>query len=193
VSDDSDFQDLIRRARGGDPDAAADLVRRYEPAIRRAVRVRLADDRLRRLLDSTDICQSVLGSFCVRLALGEYELERPQQLLNLLMDMSRKKLINQHRRQAAARRDYRRNLAGGLDERQFAAAGDSPSGQIAARELLDEVRRRLTADELLLSERRAQGREWTEIAAELGGTAEGLRKKLTRAVGRVAAELGLDD
>jgi hypothetical protein len=193
VSDDSEFQDLIRRARGGESDAAADLVRRYEPAIRRAVRVRLADDRLRRLLDSTDICQSVLGSFCVRLALGQYELTDPQQLLRLLVDMSRKKLIDQRRRQGAARRDYRRNLAGGLDERHHAAAGETPSGQFAARELLAEVRKRLAPDELYLSEQRAQGRDWADIATELGGSPEALRKKLARAVTRVADDLGLDD
>ena len=40
------FDELIRRVRAGDPDAAAELVRNYEPAIRRAVRFRLADARL---------------------------------------------------------------------------------------------------------------------------------------------------
>jgi hypothetical protein len=34
-----------------------------DPAIRRVVRVRLQDRQLRRLLDSMDICQSVLGNF----------------------------------------------------------------------------------------------------------------------------------
>src|SRR5262245_23610315 len=53
------FDELMRRVRAGDEQAAADLVRRYEPAIRRAVRVRLRDPQLRRLLDSIDICQSV--------------------------------------------------------------------------------------------------------------------------------------
>src|SRR6516165_1899580 len=62
------FQDLIRRIRAGDPEAAAELVRRYEPTIRRAVRVRLVDARLGALLDSLDVCQSVLASFFVRSA-----------------------------------------------------------------------------------------------------------------------------
>ncbi len=64
----SDFRDLIRRVRAGDDGAATELVRRYEPAIRRAVRIRLADTRLARAFDSMDICQSVLGSFFVRSA-----------------------------------------------------------------------------------------------------------------------------
>ena len=45
------FRELIDRVRSGDEQAAIDLVRRYEPAIRRAARVRLRDPRLGRLLD----------------------------------------------------------------------------------------------------------------------------------------------
>jgi hypothetical protein len=52
------FRELIDRVRSGDEQAAIDLVRRYEPAIRRAARVRLSVPRLGRLLDSMDIWQS---------------------------------------------------------------------------------------------------------------------------------------
>ncbi len=89
------FQTLIARVRSGDEQAAAELVRLYEPAIRRAARVRLLDTRLNRLLDSMDICQSVMASFFVRTALGQYELETPDQLLKLLATMTRNKLANQ--------------------------------------------------------------------------------------------------
>jgi hypothetical protein len=41
------FRELIRRVRAGEEQAAAELVWRYEPAIRRAVRVRLRGPRLR--------------------------------------------------------------------------------------------------------------------------------------------------
>lgn len=59
------FGELIERVRLGEADAAVELVRTYEPAIRRTLRVRLVDARLRSTLDSMDICQSVLGSFFV--------------------------------------------------------------------------------------------------------------------------------
>src|SRR5271166_2466222 len=94
-SENQDFQALLGRVRAGDAQAASELVRRYEPAIRRAARVRLVDTRLNRLLDSMDICQSVLASFFVRTALGQYELETPEQLLKLLAVMARNKLHNQ--------------------------------------------------------------------------------------------------
>jgi hypothetical protein len=39
---------LLDRVRAGDQEAATELVRRYEPALRRVVRLRLRDRRLRR-------------------------------------------------------------------------------------------------------------------------------------------------
>jgi RNA polymerase sigma-70 factor (ECF subfamily) len=59
--------------------------------------------------------------------------------------------------------------------------------------LVQETRRRLAPDERHLLELREQGREWAEIAEELGGSPEALRKKLARAVDRVARDLGLDE
>jgi len=47
---------------------ALELVREYEPLIRREVRLHLEDQRLARLFDSMDICQSVLASFFLRTA-----------------------------------------------------------------------------------------------------------------------------
>ena len=38
MPDNPSIDDLIRRVRAGDQDAASELVKRYEPAIRRAVR-----------------------------------------------------------------------------------------------------------------------------------------------------------
>ena len=73
MPEENSFDGLVARLRCGDPDAAAELVRRYEPAIRAAVRGRMADTRLRRLFDSMDVCQTVLDSFLARVALGQYE------------------------------------------------------------------------------------------------------------------------
>src|SRR5262245_48434650 len=157
------FDELIRRVRAGDQDAATELVKRYEPAIRRAVRFRLADARLGTLLDSMDICQSVLASFFIRAASGQYELEPPGQLLRLLTAMARNKLNSQARKQLAQRRDTRRVAAGGQDEDQLVAVGESPSRVVAARDLLQEVHRRLSADERRLLELRTQGYDWSAI------------------------------
>ena len=193
MNETSPFRDLIGRVRAGDEHAAEELLRRYEPAIRRTIRARLRDSRLRRFLDSMDISQAVLGSFFVNVSLGRYELERPEDLLQLLTAMAHHKLTNEVHKQQAARRDHRRLAASPVEDQAVAAPGSSPSQHVAARELLQEARRRLSAEERRLLEQREQGLEWGQIAAELDAQPEALRKKLARAVERVAQELGLNE
>ncbi len=186
------FKDFIRRVRAGDEHAANELVERYGPAMRRAVRVRLRDARLRRLLESIDICQSVFASFFLRAALGQYDIESPDQLLRLLSTIARNKVVNQARRERAVCRDEGRlNRAAMVEDCEASEAG--PSRQIEARELLEEARSRLSVDERRLFERRAQGASWAEIAAELGGSPDALRIRLARGVARVGKQLGLDE
>jgi RNA polymerase sigma factor (sigma-70 family) len=192
MAQDRPFHELIRRVRGGDEQAATDLVRLYEPAVRRAVRYRLADTRLGRALDSLDICQSVLGSFFIRAALGQYDLETPEQLIKLLTTMARNKLAGQVERERAGVRDQRRVAECDTAEWATLTGGATPSRVATARELLDEARRRLTADERQLLEMREEGHAWAEIARRRGASAEALRKTLSRAVSRVADELGWD-
>src|SRR5262249_46331816 len=143
MSQEADFHDLIRRVRAGDPAAGAELVRRYEPAIRLAVHVRLAHLGLRRLLDSTDICQSVLASFFLRAASGQYELETPGQLVKLLTAMARNKLLKQARDQQAARRDRRRLRGAPPDAGERVDPAPSPSAAPAHHDLLPALRPRL--------------------------------------------------
>jgi RNA polymerase sigma-70 factor (ECF subfamily) len=193
MSEDPSFGDLIRRVRAGEEEAATQLVRRYEPTIRRIVDVRLRDPRLRRLLDAEDVCQSVLASFFVRAAMGQYRLDTPEQLVRLLATMARNKLANQVHRHQAQRCDYRRVTTGTVEEREIAAPDPSLSTETSSAKLLQDARQRLSAEERRLLELRQEGRSWAEIAAALGGSPDGLRMQLTRAVDRVARELGLDE
>jgi RNA polymerase sigma-70 factor (ECF subfamily) len=187
------FTVLIRRVRAGDAAAAAELVREYEPAIRRAVRIRLRDAPLRRLLDASDVCQSVLASFFARAALGQYDLDTPEQLLKLLATMARNKLANQAHKHRAARRDHRRVEPGCPEDRQLVAPDPSPSQQAALNELVQKCRECLSADELRLADLRGQGHDWAGIAGQLGGSPEALRKQFARAVSRVAQQVGLEE
>jgi len=129
------FHELMTRVRTGDDQAAEELVRRYESTIRMAVRVRLEHLGLRRLLDSVDICQSVLANFFVRAATGQFDLESPTQLVNLLVTMAKNRLVNHARHLHAAKRDERRR-DGGADPDELADPGASPSKVVANRELL---------------------------------------------------------
>jgi RNA polymerase sigma-70 factor (ECF subfamily) len=195
VSDVRPSADLVARIRTGDGAAAAELVRQFEPVIRTRVRVwlRMQDARLRRLFDSMDICQSVLASFFVRAAAGQYDLDRPEQLIGLLVQMARHKLGHQVSRQTALRRDVRRVSENGLETNHPAQSVPSPADRCANQELLNEVRRRLTDEELRIADHRAAGNDWAAIASEMGGTAAGRRMQFARALDRVSEQLGLDE
>jgi RNA polymerase sigma-70 factor (ECF subfamily) len=183
---------LLRKVRAGDQQAATTLVRHYEPAIRRVVRLRLANAPLMALLDSTDICQSVLASFFVRMNLGQYTFETPEQMIRLLATMARSKLAAQVRRQQAQRRD-RRRVTSVEDEGQLPARTPTPSRLVEAKDLLAEVHRRLSPEERQIAELRQQGHDWADLADQMGGSPDGLRMRLTRALNRVTRELGLED
>jgi RNA polymerase sigma factor (sigma-70 family) len=189
-----EYLDFIRRIREGDERAAEELVRRYEPEIRVEVRawLRLRNPALRRVFDSMDICQSVLASFFARAAVGDFDLDEPPQLIRLLVGMARNKVAEQARHHQRQRRDVRR--VGDLDIQEGVLAGghETPSRLVSGRELLEKFRERLSEEERQIADLRAKGHDWASVAAQLGGTADGRRKQLARAVVRVEQDLGLD-
>jgi RNA polymerase sigma-70 factor (ECF subfamily) len=192
MSTPSTFNDLIRRVRAGDEDAATELVKRYEPAIRRAVRFRMADTRLERMMDSMDVCQSVFASFFERTTAGQFDLEQPEQLMKLLMTMARNKFASHAQGLQRQCRDYRRVQNEAVDAQHVAADQSSPSMHVAGQELIFHADRLLSADERQLRDMRKDGLDWGAIAQQLGSTPEALRKKLARAMDRVTQELHLD-
>ena len=194
MSEEAKFTDFVRRIRAGDQQAAADLVREYEPLIRREIHFQLEDQRLRRVFDSMDVCQSVLASFFLRTAAGEYELEDPRQLLKLLVSMARHKLASAARREHRQRRDHRRLTPGGVDALENVARNEpTPSQQVAGKELLERFRASLTDEEQQLVDLRSDGLGWDEVAKRVGGNATARRMQLARAVERVVRELKLDE
>jgi RNA polymerase sigma-70 factor (ECF subfamily) len=195
MADEMSFRDLLKRVRAGDPEATRKLALRYEPDIRRAANRPLNDLRLRNLLDSMDICQAVLAEFFVRAADGQFELTEPEELLKLFVTMARNQVLDESRYYKAARRDHRRQVAD-LSEHclgGFADDSPTPSRIVSARELLEEISRRLSTEERDLLEQHTAGHEWATLAEQRGSSAAALRKKLSRALTRVVSEIGLLD
>jgi RNA polymerase sigma-70 factor (ECF subfamily) len=188
-----EFTELIARVRAGDARAAEELVQEYGPLIRLEVRRRMRDPRLRRVFDSLDVCQSVLASFFVRAALGQYDLDDPAEVVKLLVGMARNKVACEARKQTRECRDLRRVEAFGDRHLDAVAPGPSPSQAVAGEELLLAVRQELSDEERQIADRRAQGQSWDEIAVELGGTGQGRRKQLERAIERVVQRFELDE
>src|SRR5262245_22540709 len=193
MSASSTFVQSVARSRAGDEPAAAALVRQYEPLIRREIRMKLEDQRLNRLFDSMDVCQSVLASFFLRTAAGEYDLERPEQLVGLLVSMARHKLASAARREYRERRDSRR-VAERAGERLgcLPDGGAGPGEVLAGKALLSQLGQALSEEERQIVELRSDGLAWADVAATLGGTAQSRRMQLTRAVERIMRELGIE-
>jgi DNA-directed RNA polymerase specialized sigma24 family protein len=127
----------------------------------------------------------------VRVALGQYELNDPGRLRGLLIEMARRKLAEAARSQQRARRDVRRVEGSPIEDGEIAAPVPDPAQVVEARELLQQVQARLTEEEWMLTTLRSQGHDWAAIANTVGGTSDSRRKQHTRALNRVAKELGL--
>jgi RNA polymerase sigma-70 factor (ECF subfamily) len=186
-----DFAEFLWRIRGGDEDAARELVQRFEPLIRREVRLRIGDGRLNRAFDSQDVSQSVLASFFARAASGEYELDRPDQLGRLLMTMARNRMISRTRRERRLVRDVRRVVAEPKVLDQLTDHKPSPSEIVSRKEQLDLLRAALTANEQQILELRTLGFTWDEIATKLGGTGHARRMQLSRGLARMEERGGV--
>ena len=191
---DSSFDELIKGIRSGDAEAATRLVREFEPEIRRTIRIHLHDSPLQRQFDSMDICQSVMANFLVRATAGQFELDRPEKVLGLLITMARNKLTDK----ARAQKGTRRHPGGKMQEgsavlKNVPDAADSPSLVLQGQELMEQIKKHLTPEEGVLLEYRAAGLEWPEIAAKLNAKPDGLRKQFTRAIDRIVEQLNVDN
>jgi len=178
----------MHRVRAGDETAAAELVQHYEPEIRRDIRLRLTNPKLRRVVDSMDISQSVFGNFFVRAVHGEFELDRPEQLMGLLSRMVTNKVIDRHRRETSRKAQY--TVDDPVENRNLPGSTPTASAIISGEELLHQFQDRLSSDEREIADLRRNGVPWSEIATTLGQNADALRKQLTRACSRVMTELG---
>ena len=192
MPEDVPFADLLRRVRAGDQDAARELFERYEPAIRRAVRYRLGEGHLNAVFDSMDICQSVLASFFVRVAAGQFDLARPGQLVALLTKMAHNKVAWQVRYHRQERRDMRRKESATRTDTQLSSEPD-PARQAQARELLERMWRSMDLELREIASRRLDGQSWAQVASELGGTAGARRKQFERGLDEIALRLGISE
>jgi RNA polymerase sigma-70 factor (ECF subfamily) len=146
------FQDLLARLRRGDNDAASQVINRYAGRLIALTRSRL-DERLRRRVDPEDVLQSVLRSFFVRLAHGEYLLRDWDSMWGLLVCITTRKCARALTRHRAASRDMGREKAGVLSRPELIEAldcldrGPGPEDAALMEEALDQALRGFTTAE----------------------------------------------
>jgi RNA polymerase sigma factor (sigma-70 family) len=193
MPDNPDFADFLRRIRAGDDLAAMELVRRFEPLIRREVRTRIGDQRLKRAFDSVDVSQSVLAIFFSRAATGEYELESPEQLVRLLVTMARNRLVSRARKERRLVRDVRRLASDPAVLEQVPDRQSSPSEVLSKKEQVAQLEAYLTDEEQQIFNLRTEGLSWDEVAARIGGSGQARRMQLSRGIERLERQLGPAD
>ncbi len=192
IEDHSAFLILIDRLRRGDAAAAEEIVRRYEPLVRREIRLRIVDSRLSRVYDSIDFVQEVLASFLLRVRHSEFELHEERDLVRLLTAMAKNKVVSGSRRILSDKRDGKR-----VDPSEFLMAAsvareETPSKIIELRELIESAHDRLSEDERQIAAFRRENLSWDEIGKRMNSTASACRIKLSRALHRISIELGLE-
>ncbi len=176
---------LLRRFRGGQPDAATALYLRYAQRLR-ALAAGQCGAELAPRLDPDDIVQSVFRTFFRRAARGQYDVPEGDDLWKLFLVIALHKIRSTAAFHRAARRDVR------------ATAGDLPAAaagqRLAAPDDTALATLRLVIDELLdalppsmrpIVELRVEGHAVDEIALRTGRS----RRSVERALQEFRAKL----
>jgi DNA-directed RNA polymerase specialized sigma24 family protein len=133
-----------------------------------------------------------MGSFLLRLSAGEYELNSEDDLRTLLASIAKNKFMMLNRYETAAKRNHL--ITEPLSKHPKLAAKNrfDPAEKLVFNELQNELTKRMSAGELELLRLRRDGESWATIAIKLSEEQQVLRKRLSRAINRVASELGLE-
>jgi RNA polymerase sigma factor (sigma-70 family) len=185
--------ELLPRIQAGDQEAATEFFQTYEPHVRRVVRARLraSTGTVRRITDSSDLCQIVLASFLVGSAVGRYELADSDAAKKLLARIAANKVIDL-RRKPEFRNPAVSIASPAVDGIGPVAREPSPASQLVLSELIGMANELLSETERPIAELRKEGLSWDEVGRKLGKSGEAVRKTLDRAAKRVMLALGLE-
>jgi DNA-directed RNA polymerase specialized sigma24 family protein len=171
MSDESQIDQVMRRLRTGDQQAATDVFHRFVNRLMGLVRKRL-DPNLQRKVAPDDIVQSAFRSFFGRQQRGEFEIHSWKELWSLLVVITIHKCGHQIRYYKADRRDA------GLEQSAIRFSEDSvagweavaqdptPSQAAALAETVENLMRSLLPRERQILELSLQGASIDEIRNE---------------------------
>jgi DNA-directed RNA polymerase specialized sigma24 family protein len=166
--------------RAGDRQEVEELLGDLDPFLRRIIRLRLIDGRLRHVLDTADIFQSLLKDF---LSQEHPPVETSAGLRAYLAAAVHHKIHTKARKE--------RRHAGSLPEACEPVSPEPPAGRhVEDHDFSQAIRARLSGEKRLLFDLKLQGLTWTDIAAKRGGTPDAARMLLGRAIATVLSELG---
>jgi RNA polymerase sigma-70 factor (ECF subfamily) len=199
----AEVQEFLETLRTGDSHAVEALLRQIDPFLRKVIRQRLIDGRVRRVVDTTDVFHSVVKDFLARTrstpataaadgertplpAFGE-KAERQSPFSPNALGAYLAAAVH-HKIQTRSRKEKRH--AGSLNpEWEPASPDSSPSQLIQEQDFKEAIRARLSKDKQRLFDLKTQGLTWDEIAERVGGRADALRMRLTRSIAAILREL----
>lgn len=172
---DTEFRDFFEILRSGDPEAVNRLLSELDPVLRRAIRLRLLDRRVRRIADTADIFQSLLKDFLGREAADGAAAASTSKLQAYVATAAHHKITSKLRKE-------RRRVAN-LDDVAEPVSADSPAEKnVEDREMVDAIRGRLSEENRRLFDLSRQGQTWRQTANQIGGNPDTLRIQLRRSI-----------
>jgi RNA polymerase sigma-70 factor (ECF subfamily) len=166
------FPNLAARLRARDPEAAADVVRRFSRRLAALARRRL-HIAVRQRLDPEDVVQSAFRSFFQRHAVGQFDFDGWEDLWRLLACITARKCA---RKAVRALREL-------SDEAALAARADprpSPEETASLADTLQHLLRDVSAQEHEILVLRLQGFSSLEISQRLGCTERKVQRLVVR-------------
>jgi DNA-directed RNA polymerase specialized sigma24 family protein len=178
----SELSDFFSVLRSGDDQAVEQLLSQLDPILRRLIRLRLIDGRLRQVMDTTDIFQSLVKDFLSQKEAGPAPAGSSAGLCAYLAAAVRYKIQTRTRKEL-------RHQSGLPDHWEPISSEPDPAQQVQDQDSRQAIRSRLAEPTRRLFDLKMQGLTWTAIAEQVGGDPDALRMRLRRAVTAVLGEL----
>jgi DNA-directed RNA polymerase specialized sigma24 family protein len=190
-----ELQEFLQTLQSGDERAVEEMLRRLDPFLRQAIRLRLIDGRLRRVMDTGDVFDSLMKDFLARPASTGKQggnnddntpMSRPAALHAYLAAAVHHKIRTKARKE--------RRHSGSLPPEWDAADPQAaPSQELENRDFIEAIRSRLSGEECELFDLKSRGLTWPEIAGRLGGKADAMRMRLNRALAAILSEFDAEE
>jgi DNA-directed RNA polymerase specialized sigma24 family protein len=181
-----ELQEFFAALRSGDPQTVESLLNQLDPSLRRIIRARLLDARVRSVADTSDIFQSLLKDFLFQKESQRSPSESSAGMYAYLAAAA------SHKIQAKLRKE-RRRAGNPADNFEPVSQEPPPTKPFEDGDFVEAVRDRLGEDRRRLFDLAMQGLTWTEISAIVGGKPDALRMRLRRGIASALSELGEEE
>ena len=179
---------LLEKLAQGDPAAAEEVFRSYEPYLRMVVRRQLSDG-LRAKFDSIDIVQSVWADVLDGFRRAAWDFQDSTHLRAFLVKAARHRLVDRFRQHRRAL-EHEHSFAEGNLDNLASAHPTRPSGEVQAGELWEQMLELCPPEHQKILMLKRQGLALDEIAARCNLHKSSVRRILYDIARRLAVRQG---